>query len=418
MTESSSLQPQEPSEAGQDAQKPFMSVIDTNTYRPVTPQDVTSDTGVRPASRESVDALIGAAQAYQPDPEKQGLVPDREDSLVPDHHGISKRVQIAGGVAAATIALGGAALVTNQMGVFGSDSSDEAHVQIVPAPTQPAVIPGTEIPNPLKTPEVTAIPTPKTGFSEKDGAFSYITEKGETLNVPQIDGLTAKLVKVGDTEEVQYFAKEGNQYGIEANKSVGEYTPNVDIYENSQRKELGGVSLSSQVVQKLLGEKIDQTPSQADKWGVALPVDPRNLAQGNKILLSFENAETVPIKIAKLSFDGQLPVSDIILNQKNIKFLTSPYYNWAFIDNVRSVSPYGDTIYPGKEMSYITVAGHFIDANQKVVSSNFGDTLAVAQDKVYVWYTASNESRDMSRDKILSVGDSIPVFMQSSDLRK
>jgi hypothetical protein len=329
--------------------------------------------------------------------------------------GPSTAVKIGAAITAGALVAGGGAVLAYESGIF--DSGASSHTQTIPTPEQPTIIPGTSVIR-TATPEATAIPTPKPGFIENAGAFTYRTESGEVLSVPQIDGLIAKLVKVRDTNEVQYFAKEGNPYGIEANKSGGEYKPNVDIFENNQRKELGGVVLVPQVVKRLMDNFMSQITEQGNKWVVVLPVDISSLSEDKKILLYFENGVAVPIKIARLSFDGVLPVSDIIPGDKTLTVSKSPYYGWVFLDNIRSVAPYGDGIYPGKEINYLGVSGDLIDMrDQAKISSFFGKKITNAGDKINVTLSSSNGSKDVTRDKILSVGNNIPVFLQSSDAR-
>lgn len=67
--------------------------------------------------------------------------------------------KVATVVAAGTIAAGAGAAVAYESGIFDNgDQPDSTYVQTVPATQQPTMIPGTEIPNPLKTPTIE--PTP------------------------------------------------------------------------------------------------------------------------------------------------------------------------------------------------------------------------------------------------------------------
>jgi len=327
--------------------------------------------------------------------------------------GPSTAVKIGAAITAGALVAGGGAVLAYESGIF--DSGASSHTQTIPTPEQPTIIPGTSVIR-TATPEATAIPTPKSGFIENAGAFTYRTESGEVLSVPQIDGLIAKLVKVGDTNEVQYFAKEGNPYGVEVNKSVGEYKPNVDIYENSQRKELGGVSLVPQVVQKLLNNAIAEIPEQRNKWIVVPPVD-INAVVESRILLSFTpNINTKKDTLEVRFTDKVLPLLNIIPGNPNIKTLKSPVYKWAYLDNIINIAPNNVTIIPGTEMSYLVVGGNFTNANDQLVSKKaFGERITEVEDKVYVGYGNPGGARDIDKDKILTVGNKIPVFIQSSD---
>lgn len=403
MTEAPNLPEREPDNSpGGEAAR--VTHIRSRGFSPRPPVEV--NPGILTPAASRVEPLI--VPPVFPEEAVPGYIPQEPELTHKENKGIPLKAKLAG--AAATLAVTAA-------GVFGyskinSSSEDKANIIISPAPTQ--VIPGTEIPNPLKTPEVTAIPTPKSGFSEKDGAFTFRTEKGEVLNVPQIEGLTAKLVKVGDVEEIQYFAKEGNQYGVEVNTSVGEYNPNVDIYENSQRKELGGVVLEPRVVKRLMDETLAKIPEQSDKWVVVSPVDISTVVNSD-VLLSFEpNINTQKI-VLKISFTEVLPLLNVIPGDPNIKITKNPVYNWGYLDNIRNTAPYNDSILPGKEMNYIVVGGNFINAKDQFISKKtLGEQVAEVEDKVYVGYSFGGGAWDVGRNKILSVGNNIPVFLQSS----
>lgn len=329
-------------------------------------------------------------------------------------HRMGRRRALAMLAGGAVVAVGGAVLGSQ---VFGDEnSSGKADVSFVPQADNTNPINADNIGGTSDVRVEPTVVTPKTGYSEQDGNLIYRTESGEVLTVPQIDGLTARMVKDGEKEEVQYFARERNVYGLEANGYAGCYKPNVDIYENSERKALGGVVLSPQVAGKLLNDVLSQIPEQKDKWMVVLPVDITDMRSDKELLLSFENASTVPVKIARLSFQDTLPVVDIIPGDKTVKFSKSPYYSWLFIDNIRTVAPYGEGIYPGKEMNYIGVSGEFTTASdQKKIESYFGNEVTQAEGRVNVSLSSANGSRDVTRDKILSVGDNrTPVFLTST----
>ncbi len=97
---------------------------------------------------------------------QKGRAPIPEQQIPASEHkgGMSKGAKIGSMAAAGVLAAAGGAAIAYESGVF--DSGDgEANVLTVPAQEQPAVIPGTEIPNPLKTPvgvAATAEATPTT----------------------------------------------------------------------------------------------------------------------------------------------------------------------------------------------------------------------------------------------------------------
>ncbi len=80
----------------------------------------------------------------------QGQLPGRHELKVP------RVVKIAAGVTLGAATVAGGVFIADKQGVFDSGSS---HVQTANLPLQPDTIPGTAIPNPLKTKTSTAIPT-------------------------------------------------------------------------------------------------------------------------------------------------------------------------------------------------------------------------------------------------------------------
>ncbi len=86
---------------------------------------------------------------------RSGFVPKAPEPILAHKDGMSRGAKVGSLAAAGVLAAAGGVALAYESGVFDSGSTDQAKVQIIPAPEQPANIPGTEIPNPLKTPEPT-----------------------------------------------------------------------------------------------------------------------------------------------------------------------------------------------------------------------------------------------------------------------
>lgn len=257
-------------------------------------------------------------------------------------------------------------------------------------------------------------PTPEPGFRLNDGSLSYLTQRGEILTVPAIDGLVTNLVTRGSGDRAQYVAVSGNTYGLEGGSLAGEYEPNIDIYRDGRRQGLGGVSLVPQVARVLQRNAIAAQDPQSNKWIVALPVDISEMH--GSLLISFEpNANTRTLG-PKLTFAGTLPVLNLTVDGvfKFVKPSGIPY-PYFLLDNFRNtLIPYQETIPNGREMHYVTMAGNFKGVyDQQLKPAKFGEQLVEVEERLQVFYSFPGGSLDVTGEKVLSVGESrVPVFVR------
>lgn len=254
------------------------------------------------------------------------------------------------------------------------------------------------------TPSPTEAPTPSIGFgTNPDGSISFRTETGEVLNVPAIDGLTAKL----EDGKAVYRAIDGNPYGLNPEDYAGEFKPNV----TTEQEQTGGIVLDSTVVSKMINDKLDTIPEQRDKWIVPLPLDITNLTPDQNVYIGFNKSNPVGVQVCKISFDGVLPATNIIPDSSGLRILNGNTFGWSYLDSLRSIDPYTATIVPGKEMHYLTIAGGLqgFNANQDLTSS-FGAEVALSSSSIFVYLAASADWIDMDGSKILKT-DNSPIFL-------
>ena len=268
----------------------------------------------------------------------------------------------------------------------------------------------TESPTPSPTPES----TPSLGYHQgKDGALVYTTEKGEVLNVPQIEGLRVSLQATKDGQQkVVYAALEQNPYGMSPEEYAGEYKPNVEV----QGIQTGGVVLKAPVVLKLIDDKLATIPEQKDKWTIPLPIDISTINTKDLISISFSKDNPVGLSVCKISFGRNLTAVNIIPSSTSLEVLNGDQYTTyggQYMDAGKSSS--NDKIVPGKEMNYLTVAGGLSFTQDGNIPSNFGDQIVLAQSPIVIYLTAATEWRDADERKILDAGDSkIPVFLATN----
>jgi hypothetical protein len=314
--------------------------------------------------------------------------------------GPSTAVKIGAAITAGALVAGGGAVLAYESGIF--DSGASSHTQTIPTPEQPTIIPGTSVIR-TATPEATAIPTPKPGFIENAGAFTYRTESGEVLSVPQIDGLIAKLVKVRDTNEVQYFAKEGNPYGIEANGHAGEYNPNVFFME---AKRTGGVVLDARVTKNLIAQHTDfaQFP---------LPLDVG--AEKTTYITVGEYSANPKYPAVKVYAGGENMLVNIFPNSKEILF-NKTVNSQSYV----SYSPYPVAINMPNEselLQYTNVGFKESRDKSSVALSSFGDAIKSVIGTVEVGFGLRTDEQiqahPINDQRVLTVRG-VPVFQAAN----
>lgn len=329
---------------------------------------------------------------------------------------IARNVAMGLGTAALTAA-GIGVVINSGHGTGSQNPGGTTEKSPFPEQSQTAVIPNATPGESLRVtfPPATEIPSqsleasPATGFSEQNGNITYITEKGEVLNVPQIAGLKAEL-QVG---KVIYLAEKSNSYGLKENQYAGEYKPNV-VVEN---KQTGGVVLKSPVVSKLVQEKLAAIPNQKDKWTVPVPVDVTSAT--SKIFLNFETGIEMNTSILSINVTEYLPVTNIIMGGKQIRIFNGGYYNGGYVDQY-----YMDTFNDPQAKMVAPMRYLIVGLNTKklkgdqTVSKKFGDKVITTAGKVVVSYidvtVAPPTNLDVDSTRVLYAGNNIPVFLASN----
>jgi len=285
-----------------------------------------------------------------------------------------------------------------------------------PLPTATATPTSTPTPWPTATPVPTdtPTPTPEAGVvAQPDGSFVVVTEKGERLTVPQIEGLTQKVEERNGVETVVFYAEEGNPYGLEAEAYAGEFRPNVIMAE----KQTGGLVLDSKVVLSLLNQKLAEIPKQKDRWLVPIPLDIRNSKEPVTIKLSLKEfgggAETYPS--VDISSPEVLPLVNILPDTKEVRIAPSyigggymGYYN-----PILRIQPYFERIVEGHEMCYLFVLARLNLSGWTTIESSFGDVVDKVSGQMFVSYGLGQEKGPIGPEKVLSSGG-VPIFVAAN----
>lgn len=258
-------------------------------------------------------------------------------------------------------------------------------------------------------PSTTEAPASKAGFEQKEGGIVYLTEKGETIAVPAVTGLTASL----ENNSVLYKDSVGVEKGM--------FKPNVFMEQaDGSEKQTGGLVLKPDVALRILNEQLAAIPTQRDRWLIPLPSDISDI--DSKVALQFgsfthgdaPNKYTVPH--VDVTCTEPAPLMNIIPNTKEVRISKNYLFGYTYIDRLTSFQPYGDSIVAGKEMQYITVNGHFKGfTDNATIPSMFGDTLSPdGGGVVKIFYGITGDQaadyRDIDPSKILSISNT-PVFV-------
>jgi hypothetical protein len=127
-----------------------------------------------------------------------------------------------------------------------------------------------------------------------------------------LDGAKKVLQDNGSGSEVTYVAESGNSYGVEANKYLGVYRENVIV----EGKEVGGVALVPNVVQKLLNDELAKIPTGQDKLKVVVPLDMAEAKSADVDISTLDvNGTTTYIKI---DCSEKVDVYNIIPGSENL----------------------------------------------------------------------------------------------------
>ncbi len=329
-----------------------------------------------------------------------------------ENQGIPKAAKIVAGVAVAGVAGGIGAVTINN--AFSDEGQDSEHIQTIPTSEQPALIPGTEIPNPLLPPIVES--SSHVGFKLlPSNDYAYLTKEGSEIAIPNIDGLYYRFV--ADPEDshssgkVLYFASENNKYGIEQNLPVGEFKGNVE-FNKVQR---GGIILDSRIVEELIKKENSQDPSKIN-WVLPIPVDISGLSDDDLISLVNQTSASNPLaNVVKVNFRGNASVLNVSPGESNLLVVMSGRYGLGFLNKMRTVAPNHETIEPGNEQQYFGVYGELegVNEGESIIDVNFGDKISDSNGTVTITRTTSKEVFDISPEKILDVLG-VPVFVSAN----
>jgi len=153
---------------------------------------------------------------------------------------------------------------------------------------------------------------------------------------------------------------------------------------------------------------------------VVLPGDMTVLESGKEIKIETKVSKgSTKGLMVKVSFDGAVPMADIVPYPHKVIVLSSSYYGLVYMDqSVRGFSPCDQTICEGKEMYYLAAGGPLIDCVlNSTVESKFGNQIARARGAFLVSVSAGKESRNITARKILAI-EGVPVFVAASSPSK
>jgi hypothetical protein len=295
------------------------------------------------------------------------------------------------------------------LAVVGNDLGSCIKNESKPTPNPTAGLP-TNAPQPTETVTSTSVPT----LTPKPTEAPSPTPTKEIVRVPEIEGLREER----EGERIVLRAEAGDPYGLVENEWAGEFRENVtmavqDDEGKVESKKTGGLVLNSLIAEKILWSEIAKIPNQEDKWLVALPGDITALESGKEIKIETEISKgSSKGWMVKVSFDGVVPMVDIVPYAHKVIVLSSSYYGIAYMDqSVRSFSPCDQKICEGKEMYYLAAGGPLIDCLlNSTVESKFGNQIARARGTFLVSVSAGKESRNITAKKILAI-EGVPVFV-------
>ena len=250
------------------------------------------------------------------------------------------------------IAHGAAALllVATLVACSGPAATPTRSATLVPTPT-PTPSPTT---TPTATPTEAPTPTPgATGFVEKqDGTFTWTTESGVVKDVPVIPGL--KQVKNAATGLIEYHDAKTNSY-------VGQFQEFFSV----DSEQTGNIVLGPSEVGKLVTAKLATFPNQNDKYVAALPLDTRGATRDTALKLSYATGYgSANYPTARITFDGGLPVTNIIPNTTQVLILKNTYEGFIYTWPRRADVANAYTVVPGQEEYYLVVGGPFEGVSQ------------------------------------------------------
>jgi hypothetical protein len=277
------------------------------------------------------------------------------------------------------------------------------------SPSRPAPTGSRPSPTPVKTPR-------PIGFAVVGSQIFYFSPDGTTELMPQIVGLTAKLV---DTQAI-YYAASSNKFGLRTGDYAGEFMPNVATQQaDGSSAQTGGVVLVGNVVNRLIENHLADVAAPADRWTVVLPVDIRGTEK--LVDVSFDGfglhgwSDTPRVVVR---FSGELRVANIIPGNAGYHVLVEELgvTTWQAIDPTRLTlsSEKLDTEHLMNEL-LVYGSGTPNVATDVLVDNPvpIGKTMLLASSDVSVSLVVRGSRADLGPDRILKIGD-VPVFAASS----
>lgn len=263
---------------------------------------------------------------------------------------------------------------------------------------------------------------PEIGPKQSEKGLTYITEKGDVINIPTILGLKAEIKETNGKSKIVYSAEKENPYGLQEGEYAGEFSPFVKMQnKEGEQKQTGGIALKAPVALKLINEMLAKIPKQEDKWLIPGYIDitrlenpielsfkvfqPETFGDGNLFIISLGENKTSLINIFKGS--EEIYMGPSIFNK--------PEFNHMFVHDMYMRGREGLVIEPGNEMRWIRIFGVFGDKNHsyvQTIKSEFGDVIdsSVTGEAFATYGNYNNNYPSVTSDKIPYVGG-IPLFV-------
>ena len=258
-------------------------------------------------------------------------------------------------------------------------------------------------PVPTPTPTEAPTPTPRpTGFVEQqDGTFTWTTETGLVKDVPVISGL--KQVKNAGTGVIEYHDAKTNSY-------IGQFQQ----FFRVDSEQTGNVVLKPSEVNKLIQKALAAFADQRDRYVAALPLDTRSATSDTKLQLVYTTGfGKYAYPIARVTFVGELPVTNIIPNTTQVMILKNTYEGYIYDWSRRGDAANAYTVVRGKEEYYLVVGGLFEGVSQTGNNTDaaFGARICNATALLDIVEGAGDDYRPM-QGHVLTVAngsDQVPV---------
>lgn len=294
-----------------------------------------------------------------------------------------EKTLVFGGAGAAFVGVVAACAAAENGGAAGGSTTDP---QPIDTPTAPV------IPSPAPNPDGCGIPV---------NHVDTCVVNSETLKVPMIDGVVARIV----SGKVEFFATD-TRYGVESGTYVGQYVPGVT--ENGQTT--GALGYTQPVLEKLMaGLPTNTIVLNADISGlgnVDISVDPNSAAAAGTGLITIDTHGRSVAMYDIVPGTRQYMVSSTVWGGDNEQLLS------------RYVTQNGhyNAIVPGHEADYIMMYGPYGLPHTTLGSNNyptlsFGQSLGMSHgEPTRISYGVNKGDGANIQSQILNVNGT-PVFI-------